>query len=286
MKKITAIFITTILAICIFAGCNNQEATVSKEDSTTTNVVEHVEPFDMEETEIRDLYLKLYAEKCKDESFISDEEASLYEKYNMHIRNREEGFISSYNQRYNETREYYYPIALSGTDEDVLAYTDEDGQLCIYNASQDSHDYFRNIHVPEDTEFIDNCANYSVVYTDNSVQVWEFGKLTAETSVPADSIYTGSSYWEGYIFRNIGDVYSVQIEKQDEKRVLTCESIAHEVKEVIATDYKLNSDAWSQPLFLMQDGSLKAYCDWHGDREAPRDDACHLSAPQYEGGYK
>jgi len=281
MKKTTTILLIMAMAIILLAGCTSQEATDTK--GTTTPVASSVEPFDMEESEIRDLYLNLYAEKQKDENFISDEEASVYEKYDLYIRNREDGFISSYDATYNETRECYYPIVLPGTDEVVVAYIDEYGQLCIYNASKDSHDYFSNIHVSEDTEFINNCANYSVVYADNSVQVWEFGKSIAETSVPANSIYTGFSYWEGYIFRNGGDIYSVQIKDGPQ---LTCEAIAHGVKEVISTDYELNSDAWSQPLFLMQDGSTKAYCEWNGDREAPRDDSSHLSAPQYEGGWK
>lgn len=286
MKKITAIFITTILVTCIFAGCTNQEATLSEDNVTPAASAAETEAFDMDESEIRDLYLKLYAEKSKDENFISDVEAKTYEECNFYIRNREDGFISSYNATYNVNREYYYPIVLPDTDEVVIAYTDEFGKLCIYNASQDSHDYFSNIHVPESTEIIDNCPNYCIVRTDNSVQIWKFGTLMSETKVPANSVYTGLSYWEGYIFRNGGDVYSVQIKDNDKQSELTCEAIAHGVKEVISTEYKLNSDAWSQPLFLMNDGSIKAYCEWNGDEDSPRDDVSHLSAPQYEGGYK
>ncbi|MBR6505128.1 MAG: hypothetical protein IKT41_05455 [Clostridia bacterium] len=282
MKKLTTIAIITLMSICLLAGCTSQKEAIHDTEALTPVVV----PFDKEEVEIRDLYLKLYAEKQEAENFISDEDAAIYEEYNLYIRNREVGFITSYNELYNETREYYYPIILSDKDEVVIAYTDEYGKLCVYNASKDSHDYFRNIHVLEGTEFIDNCANYSIVYTGNSVQAWDHCKLVAETTVPTDSIYTGFSYWEGYIFRNNGDIYSVQLEKQEEKFTLTSEAIAHKVKEVISTDYELNSDAWSQPLFLMKDGTVKAYCIWHGDKDAPRDDVCHLSAPQYEGGYK
>jgi len=282
MKKLLTTALITLIAICLLAGCTSQEATLPEGNATPVTLT----PFDMEEAEIRELYLKLYAEKQKAENFISDVEEKIYEENNLHIRNREDGLITSYNESYNESREYNYPIVLPGTDEIVIAYIYEYGQLAIFNVSQDSHDYFSNIHVPKDTDYIDTCANYSIVYSENSVQLWKFGKLLSESTLPAGSIYTGFSDWEGYIFRNGGDVYSVQIEENEGNPELICEAIAHNVKEIIVTDYKLNSDAWSQPLFLMEDGSIKAYCVWNGDNDAPRDDVSHLASPQFEGGYK
>ena len=286
MKKFFTTTLITIIAISILSGCADNQATISKNDTKPITVVKAVEPFNMEKSEIREMYLKLYEEKSASENFITDVEAKTYEECNLYIRNREKGYVTSYNVSFNETRNYYYPIVLPDTDEVVIAYTNEYGGLCLYNALKDSHDYCGSIHIPEDTDFIDVCANYSVVYTNNSVQIWEFGKLVAETTVPEGAIYTGFSYWEGYIFRNGGDVYSVQLKEENEKPLLLCEPIAHNVKEVILTDYKLNSDAWAQPLFLMEDGSIKAYCVWNGDSEAPRNDACHLTSPQHEGGHK
>lgn len=284
MKKILTAILIMILAVSLLAACTNNEATVNEPD--TKKVVKASEPFDMEEEELRELYLKLYQEKSKDDEFISDIEMKTYDEFDLYIRNKEDGFVSSYNEMYNETRECYYPIVIPDTSEVVIAYIDEYGKLCVYNASTDRHDYYDIIHVADGVEFIDTNANYGVVY-DATVQLWEFGTKTAEVQIPADAKYVGYSYWEGYLFRSGGDVYSVQIkEQEDGSPKFVSEVIAHNVQEVLVTNYKLNSDAWEQPLFLMKDGTVKAYCVWAGDKDAPRDDESHLVQPTHEGGWK
>lgn len=284
MKKMTAIIIM-VLAICLMAACTSKQA--ATEPDTNENVVQAAEPFEMEEAELKELYLKLYKEKSKDENFISDIEMKTYNELDLYIRNKEDGFVSSYNESYNETREYYSPIILPDISEVVIVYVDEHGEMCVYNASSDKHDYYSNVHTPESLEFIASYANYSVVYENGTVELWEFGTKTAEVQIPADAKYVGYSYWEGYLFRSGGNVYSVQIkENEDGSPKFVSEVIAHNVQEVLVTDYKLNSDAWEQPLFLMNDGTVKAYCVWAGDKEAPRDDESHLVQPTSEGGYK
>jgi len=294
MKKtiIIAIAILTLAAtICIFAACGNinTDIATTPNTSTDTNVAYIPEPFHMEEADLFELYLKLYSEKSEDENFISDEEELVYNEFGFNIRNYEDGYVVLYSEAYNESTNFYYPVVITDpkVDEVVIAYITENGSLATFNATQNRTEYYRNIHVPEGIEYIDYKTNFTVVHSNEFVELWEFGKKTAEAKIPTESVYAGKSEWEGYIFRNGGDVYSVQV-KQDESAnpKITCDPIAHGVKEVIVSDYKLNSDAWSQPLFLMEDGSIKAYCDWHGDKDAPRDDACHLAPPQYEGGYK
>ena len=108
---------------------------------------------------------------------------------------------------------------------------------------------------------------------------WFLGDELSTLELPFGAVYTGYSFWEGYIFRVDNDVYAMKLEEQK----LTGVKIATGVKSVIAADYRLNSDAWSNPLFVMADGSLKGYCSW-GDRENPLSEK-NLQEPQYEGGY-
>lgn len=285
MKKKVAIFISMILAMSVLVACTSKQAVT--EPKIKTNVVEAAEPFDMDEEELKELYLKLYREKAKDENFISDIEQTIYKEVDLYIRNKEVGFVTDYNELYDESREYYYPILLPDTSEPIIAYTDEYGKLCVYNASTDRHDYYNNIHVQDEVECIDTSANYSVVFKKGTIELWEFGTKTIEVKIPADSKYVGYSYWEGYLFRSNGDVYSVQLkEQEDGSPKFVSEVIAHNVQEVLVTNYKLNSDAWEQPLFLMNDGTIKAYCVWAGDQDAPRDDESHLVQPTCEGGWK
>lgn len=295
MKK-TLIALMSIIAIAATTGCSNGTTEVSNEQTTTpiptaatsetqATVAEYFDIEEIEEDELKKKYLELYAEKSKDEKFISDFESSVYEEYEFDITDSEYGWITFYDTLYHEEYNYYKPIVLTGTDDIIVAGVDNDGELCSYNLTKDDREnYWINIHgnFSDEEEIIDSTESYAITYSQSKVSLWDFGEKVSEVELP-NVEYTGYSYWEGYIFRHEGDVYSVKI---DDNGNLTSEPIAHDVESVIVTDYKLTSDAWSQPLFLMQDGTIKAYCVWRGDQEAPRDDESHLVAPEYEGGYK
>ena len=59
--------------------------------------------------------------------------------------------------------------------------------------------------------------------------------------------------------------------------------IAHKVKEVIIADYYLNDEEYSNLLFLMEDGTIKAYSSLEGGGEL--DDESRLVPPEVEGGF-
>ena len=126
--------------------------------------------------------------------------------------------------------------------------------------------------------------SHAVVITYNSesciAQKWEFGKAVVSTQLPKGAAYCGYSAFEGFIFRSGSDVYSLK--DNDGKPTV----IAHNVKYVIDTEYRCGSDPWSQPLFLMEDGTIKVYISWEGDMNAPADDECHLVEPYHEGSYE
>lgn len=120
---------------------------------------------------------------------------------------------------------------------------------------------------------------YAVVYdsSDGNVSFWSFGELQNEYTVPEGAVYEGLSYWEGDIFHKEGDVYSLRGEGShmpDDSVTV----IAHNVKEVLDTDYDATMDDFSQPLFLMEDGSKKFYTSYYG-KDLPTDDASHLKQP-------
>jgi len=128
-------------------------------------------------------------------------------------------------------------------------------------------------------------ADYAgAIYYDEasgSVESWAYGVHQQTYKLPAKSIYTGHSYWEGYIFRSGNEVYALHVNTPNYSDGVT--KIASGVKQVVVCDYYLTSDPWSQPLFLMEDGTLQAYVGWNnpGDPESLE----NLVNIYYEGGY-
>ena len=109
---------------------------------------------------------------------------------------------------------------------------------------------------------------------------YELGEITHEVTLYKDAIYGGHSFWCGYLFRTGNEVYAINLDGYtqtlgDVEKEISPVLIASGVKMILSPDYALTSDAWSQPLFLMEDGSVKAYCEWEDN----------LVAPYYEGGY-
>ena len=97
---------------------------------------------------------------------------------------------------------------------------------------------------------------------------YSFGELVATKDV-GDAIYCGLSEGNGFIFKDGDTVFAVSLDLRER-----CE-IATGVKLVVDCDYAYNSDAWSQPLLLMKDNTLKVFVQWEDE----------LLDPIYEGGY-
>ena len=140
-------------------------------------------------------------------------------------------------------------------------------------------------HTDNDEEIIRSNSNLAMTYSkdDAKVQTWIFGEVVDEYTVPAGAIYCGYSDSEGYIFRDNNDVYAIK--ETDEDEIIP---IAHNVKYVVETNYKLESDSCCQPLFIMTDGSIKTYCSWIGDDKDITDSSSHLidiTKDAIEGGY-
>jgi len=312
LRKILLLAMGALMTLALITACTGkeelEESMLDIQEMSST-----FETFSEEEKELRDLYHTFYVEKSQSESFISDAEIALYEDKGFYIRNDGEGWISSYDERYHETNDYYYPILIADAippeeqdfssdrlgestvvEDRQILYTDKYGNLCLYDiASGKDKTIGYNVHLREKMKYIDSNERYSVAIEDDKIQLWEFGVKKAGAKLPENAHYVGYGYWEGYLFRSGNEVYSVQLKEKEKESEdsgsipeIVVERIAQGVEYVIAADYKLNSDAWEQPLFYMNDGTVKAYCDWAGEENSPRDDKSHLISIQYEGGYQ
>ena len=62
--------------------------------------------------------------------------------------------------------------------------------------------------------------------------------------------------------------------------------IAHDVEFVISADYEAHDPSeFSQPLFLMKDGTVKCYCTFYSKEGTPVDDEANLIDIRFEGGF-
>lgn len=127
-------------------------------------------------------------------------------------------------------------------------------------------------------------GDFYLLFYENPVlyEVVIMGNIQVQMFVPEGATYTGYSFWEGAIFRVGSDVYVVS-NFQYKAQNNGVHVIAHKVKEVIIADYYLNDEAYSNPLFLMEDGSIKAYSSLEGGGEL--DDESRLVTPEVEGGF-
>lgn len=314
MKKYLGIILTIIICATSLVGCNNAQHAES--ENTTENKITVVDENEnsaavetflmaMDATEenvstYRDEVIRRLEVVNKDEdaSFLTPEE-ELYLEESGYTVSSNGVYLDDFDASYSELSEYICPILYKTEENDVhLWYVDEYGNVRAEAitgdlSTGDSYEYLGNIHytVESDSEIVENTEWYTTVYNEStgSLTFWEFGKLGCEYKVPEKAIYAGLSYWEGYIFRSGTDVYAVYgygSYSQEENESDNVRVIAHNVKFVIDADYKMGSDDWSQPLFLMEDGTVKGYCRWRGDEGAPSDDVSYLYEIPYEGGYR
>lgn len=305
MKKFSIILVITLILAAALCGCGNSTNDPVSDDSTSTPVTEEINLSIFPEVETSsedglDLYRKEVSSRLEslkeDESFITDEEWEAISNDWGGDLYRHDSFFTSFDSLYEETSKYYYPVVFRDGDALILWYTTESGSVLleeVYGYWNDSN-YVGKLHSDsEEEEWIYSKPDAALTYSEKTgiVTVWQFGESIDEyTGIPQGSIYCGYSNFEGYIFRSGTDVYCINTEKVYNEETETLEEvvytacIAHNVKYVIDADYRASSDPWSQPLFIMTDGSVKVYVSWEGDADAPADDASHLVPPYHEGG--
>lgn len=313
MKKIISlvfVFVILVTALCSCSTTNSKPNEADTSDATTTATTTTVSQSEEEEKidfsifpELKSSYeenLRVYREEVSKrfasgdaESFISDKEwevISMAEWLPSGDKVRHGAWFSIVSKSYEDIFKYYYPVVFRDGDMLVLLYSSEYGSTSIekiHGSGYIGSNYVGKIHYDavDGERIIASEVNFKATYLEKTgeVKVWQFGKVIDRFSVPKNSIYCGFSYFEGYIFRNGTDVYSLKaINSQDTDGSVEC--IAHNVRYVIDADYCYASDPWCQPLFLMTDGSIKCYIGWEGNQDIP-DDLSHLCDLQYEGSY-
>lgn len=293
MKKLLLTIVLAALLTISMVGCgkdDNSTTATSSEEATTAQKEETIEFFKC--TTLEEYQKEVHRRMKSEEEFLSEEECEFFEATGLKVRNSEEGYISLYDEMYHETKEYYYPILTSEGESTFLWYTSEYGDLYVseFERSYDDtlelglSDWISSAHYEctEGQKSLDEVVNWRLVYNESSgeIQKWFLGELAETYQVPAGSLEVGRSFWEGFVFRKGTDVYALRTEDNG----WFVEVIAHNVAEVLYCDYPQTSDCWSQPMFLMTDGSVKVYVGWDGNQEKA-DDIDHLQDPIHEGGY-
>lgn len=298
MKKIITIILAMLLIATLVACDSHNTATTPTTIPSDTTASTPVEEIDIPESfrkvpakeEMLEAYRNEVKYRCSQEKYFTENEKLYIESLGYGTGN---GVIREWNALYSELYEYYYPVVYKVEDEVLIVYSVGCLAFESQNYSTQSKAYmFAYVHTPEPTEedeILANKVGYGAIYNQNtgSVSFWEFGEKTVECSVPKGAVYVGYSDWEGFLFRDGTIVYAVPeyCLPGSDNQTATAKVIANNVKEVLLANYAAGSDDWSQPLFLMTDGTIKVYCSWYGDSKAPADDPCHLEDIRYEGGY-
>lgn len=225
-------------------------------------------------------------------SFVTYEEQKLLEDngYDVII---EENMALKYNKRHGTIQRFYFPVLYKTQNGIEMWYVDYDGEVRVEGiVGKLSSGYVwqkrGNVHYnSNDDDVLVSCTYYAITY-DNStgcISVWEMGNNLRKHYVPTNSIYAGKSGNEGFIFRNESDVYAVR-DYGCYTHEFGVRVIAHNVEFVISTDYEADDpDTYSQPLFLMKDGTVKCYCTFYSDELSRPDDDENLIDVRFENGF-
>ncbi|MBR6504224.1 MAG: lipoprotein [Clostridia bacterium] len=235
MKKIGIFLLITLLLI--LAGCNGGIGKTAT--ATTTTAAEQQQLIDWD-TVSDDVFRELY--------WAAKPITADTEKYDFTI-----GDYTCWLSK-NESRLYNPRLLEDGS----IIYIDERGYLAV-----DGQFAAPNHYISPNKgqgEMILSSPTVAVFWdtSNNSVIEMSENKVTRSQVVPEGATYCGYSRWAGFIFKLGDEVYAVFQDRAEEE----LKKIADGVKTVIATDFRLTSDAWSNPLFLMEDGSLKGYITW------------------------
>lgn len=222
-----------------------------------------------------------------------------YEEYELLKNNGydviEEGkLIQKYDKRYGGIERFYFPVIYNTANGIEMWYVDYDGDLRVKAITGNLSSGYSwqergNVHFnpTNDEQVLISCIYYAITYDNSSgcVSVLEVGCNTRKHYVPINSIYAGKSDNEGFIFRSGSDVYAI-CDYGCGTHEFGVRVIAHDVEFVITTDYEADDpDIYSQPLFLMKDGTVKCYCTFYSDEFTTPDDEDNLIDIRFENGF-
>lgn len=287
--RITVLLIAVIVLASLVGCAKKNTVTTTTTPTVTTAPTTDPRILSFPEMDYQDAKAarEFYRDQISSREYFTPEEEAILREKGYEIRG---GYrLYRYDSSYHTVKRYDYPMVFRYRGDLFLWYLDQGGDLRFEAVVRDMWAPYLNpagyVHFPEEHSGLQiyRSAEEGYLYSpqQGKVEIFRFGELISEVEIPEGAIYCGHSKIEGYVFRVGGDVYVMNYDSGLWKVL----PIAHGVSAVITADYSLSSDPWSQPLFLMQDGQILAYCSWEGDPQAPSDDPSHLVAPRYEGGY-
>ncbi len=227
------------------------------------------------------------------ESFVTYEENKLLEDNGYDVIEKE-NLVLKYNKRYGSIERFYFPVLYKTSNGIEMWYVDYDGEVrveAITGKLSSGYVWQKrgNVHYNSNKEdqVLISCTYYAITYDSSTgcISVWEMGCNIRKHYIPINSIFAGKSDNEGFIFRSDSDVYAVR-DYGCYTHEFGVRVIAHNVEFVISTDYEADDpDLYSQPLFLMKDGTVKCYCTFYSDEFATPDDEENLIDVRFENGF-
>lgn len=298
-KTLRTLILVLALVICCTVTCVANAEMISDENfffrcQTTNNNVFLPIPDDGEEvTEYRREVKHRLENEEETGYFLTRAETEFLEKCGYDVRYSGQT-VQLYDEEYGILIRCEYPVVYQSSNGIELWYTTRDGDLygkAVVGKTRNGFNgetYGQTHYDKSVNEVVLISARCCSVLYDSLTGVvtgWEFGEVTHTLQVPMHSVYAGFSEYEGFIFRDGTDVYAVR-----DYNAYFIENhvslIARNVKMVITASYSPDgSDEWSNPLFLMMDGSIQMYCPWYGDDGAPADDESNLVTIKFEGGF-
>ena len=233
-------------------------------------------------------YREVVKEKTSYNSYFTNEEKQLYDNYGY---TSHDDWISQYDEKNNKTSELYFPVLFFGNNKVYVMYTSNIGYTFYKELGNNSStEFIGYLHDPDkkpkDAIPVTSTEEYTILFSssENSFTAYQYGKEVDSCEIPEDSVYCGHSFFEGYIIRTGSDVYAVNMFPI---KNVTC--IAHNVSYVLDSDYFYSTDRWSEPLFLMEDGTAKVYIGSirvQEELDVEPDDPIFLYEPLNEGSYR
>ena len=318
MKKNIALAIVIVLIIAlILCGCSGKNANTTDTTDTTNIVDSNTNPNPSTETlveiseekaevEVDEVNMEMFTEVEPTSGNLNFYRSDIVRRKNMETFLpekekevlKEAGYVVFDDHLVSQSgSDLYYPVVYRYQKGLFLWTTSSYGSISIKMVHGSCSSFFSNyggeLHFFKNLdgcseEVIRETSQFSLSYdpVKGEVKRWEFGKVVGQYAVPQESVYCGFAFFDGFIFRQGTDVFALNwVNASDmEDDAMETVPIAHGVKFVLMTEYRQNSDAWSSPLFIMEDGEIKAYVGWDSYGETP-DDPGHLVPPEYEGGY-
>lgn len=279
-RVVTVIFIIALL-IFSFATCSSNTSTGT---DSATSVTDPAPGFKVVEyPTLTPVFYDEYSKMSEEEK--TEYSASLFSAYFNALDNYYPQEHLEIDGDYSSEHNLYYPVEFSeevrtGYSGEFIVGVDKLGYLKVSWLNVG----FGSAMVHEESlkdyeEIILRSPNCWVVYNPLLGEITKYDLTDGNQAlgyVPKNSVFVGTSkVWNRLVFQKGSDIWFCEPDRKSEPY-----KICSDVDYVIDVDYDLTVDAPSEPLFMMKDGTVKAYLYYKdgGSLVDPRDYRTYLQA--------